>query len=287
MAIIGPNASRYALPAARAAEENRIVMITPWATSPGVTLDEMTGLPRRYVFRACFSDLFQGRVISNFILGHLQLKKAAVLFDASSEYNRVVAASFRDHFIRRGGEITAFEGYGAGERNYLGALLRIKAHAPEIIFLPNYYVEVPIQIYQAKHIGLRVPFVGSDSWGTAELLVSCGKACEGYYFVGHYAPEAASPAVRQFVNNYQARYGRVPDDVAALTYDAVGMLARALRQAGHADRETLRDTLAHLSRYEGVTGSISFPSEAGDPVKGAVIMQIQDGRFVWFADVKP
>ncbi|HLZ18000.1 MAG TPA: ABC transporter substrate-binding protein, partial [Smithellaceae bacterium] len=85
-AIVGPNASRYALPAAEIAESGKTVLITPWSTAPKATLDSKTGASKKYVFRACFIDPFQGGVVAKFALDNLKLKKAAVLYDVASEY---------------------------------------------------------------------------------------------------------------------------------------------------------------------------------------------------------
>ena len=156
-----------------------------------------------------------------------------------------------------------------------------------MIFLPNYYSEVPLQIQQAKRLGITAPFLGSDSWGRAELLTLCGADCEGYYFSTHYAPDIATPIATKFIDAYKAKYNATPDDVAALTYDAFGLLWTALKDAGKVDRQAVRDAMAKVSNYEGVTGKMKFQEGSGDPVKSAVILQIKDGKFVWFANAAP
>ncbi len=95
VAIIGPNASRYAIPASEIAESSKVVLITPWSTNPKTTLDARTGAPKKYVFRACFIDPFQGRVVAKFALDNLKAKKAAVLYDVASEYNKGIAEFFK------------------------------------------------------------------------------------------------------------------------------------------------------------------------------------------------
>ena len=99
VAIIGPNASRYALPAAEIAETSKVILITPWSTAPKATLDSRTGASKKYVFRACFIDPFQGRVLAKFALDNLKLTKAAVLYDVASEYNKGIAEFFKKRLI--------------------------------------------------------------------------------------------------------------------------------------------------------------------------------------------
>jgi len=286
-AIIGPNASRYALPAAEIAESNKTVLITPWSTAPKATLDAKTNAPKHYVFRACFIDPFQGGVIAKFTLDNLKLKKTAVLYDVASEYNKGIAEIFKEVYEKNGGSIVAFETYTTNDKDFSSQLTKIKKTNPDIIFLPNYYSEVPLQIQQAKRLGISVPFIGSDSWGSEELLKLCGKDCEGYYFSTHYAADSASDATKKFIDAYKAKYGTTPDDVAALTYDSFGLLLQAIKTAGKNDRQAVRDALAKIPLFNGVTGSMQFKEGSGDPIKSAVILQIKDGKFTWFANAKP
>ena len=287
VAIIGPNASRYAIPASEIAESSKVVLISPWSTNPKTTLDAKTGQPKKYVFRAAFIDPFQGRVVAKFALDNLKTTKAAVLYDVASDYNKGIAEYFKQTYEENGGTVVAFETYTTGDKDFSAQLTKIKEAGPEVIFLPNYYSEVPLQIQQAHRLGITVPFLGSDSWGSADLIKLCGADCEGYYFSTHYAPDVATPVATKFIDAYKAAYGVVPDDVAALTYDSFGLLWQALQTAGKVDRQAVRDALASIPKYEGVTGTMQFVEGSGDPIKSAVILQIKDGKFVWFANANP
>jgi branched-chain amino acid transport system substrate-binding protein len=287
VAIVGPNASRYAIPSSEIAETNKVVLITPWSTAPKTTLDSKTNAPKSYVFRSCFIDPFQGQVLAKFALNNLKLNRAAVLYDVASEYNKGIAEIFKEVFEQNGGKVVAFETYTTNDKDFSSQLTKIKKASPQFIFLPNYYSEVPLQIQQAKRLGIKLPFLGSDSWGSEELLKLCGKDCEGFYFSTHYAVDASTEVTKRFIQNYTAAYGTTPDDVAALTYDSFGLLWEALNTAGVKDRQALRDALAKIPKYEGVTGTMQFKEGSGDPIKSAVILKITDGKFTWFANAKP
>jgi len=142
-------------------------------------------------------------------------------------------------------------------------------------------------VSQAHRLGIKVPFLGSDAWSTEELVNMCGKECEGFYLFNHYSPETTNPDTIKFIGNYKAAYSVVPDDVAALSYDALGVLSRAIASAGKLDRQAVRDAMSTLAVYNGVTGSIKYTPGSGDPIKGGVILQIRDGKFKWYADAKP
>ncbi len=287
VAIIGPNASRYAIPASEIAESSKTVLVSPWSTNPKTTLDAKSGAAKKYVFRAAFIDPFQGRVVAKFALDNLKAKKAAILYDVASDYNKGIAEFFKQTFEENGGQVVAFETYTTNDKDFSAQLTKIKSAEPEVIFLPNYYSEVPLQIQQAHRLGLTVPFLGSDSWGSAELIKLCGTECEGYYFSTHYAPDAATPVATKFIEGYKAKYGNVPDDVAALTYDSFGLLWQALQSAGKIDREAVREAMAKIPKYEGVTGTMQFKEGSGDPIKSAVILQVKGDKFVWFANAQP
>jgi branched-chain amino acid transport system substrate-binding protein len=287
VAIIGPNASRYAIPASEVAESSKVVLISPWSTNPKTTLKGDTTGPKQYVFRAAFIDPFQGRVVAKFALDNLKTTKAAVLYDVASDYNKGIAEFFKQTYEENGGTVVAFETYTTGDMDFTAQLTKIKDAGPEVIFLPNYYSEVPLQIQQAHRLGITVPFLGSDSWGSSELITLCGADCEGYYFSTHYAADNASAVAKGFIDGYTATYGNTPDDVAALTFDSFGLLWTALKSAGKIDRQAVRDALAKIPNFDGVTGVMQFQEGSGDPIKSAVILQIVNGKFVFFANAAP
>ena len=287
LAIVGPNASRYAIPAAEVAESAGTVLVTPWSTNPKTTVDGVTGKPKKYVFRACFVDPFQGGVLARFALENLKAERAALLYDVASDYNKGIAEVFRESFERLGGKVVAYETYTTGDKDFSAQLTKIKDARPQVVFLPNYYSEVPLQVQQAKRLGIDVPFIGSDSWGSDELLKLGGADMNGYFFSTHYSADNAAPAAKKFLQDYEATYGAKPDDVAALTYDAFGLLFGAIRTAVKADRDAVRAALSTLAEYRGVTGDLQFRADSRDPVKSAVILQIREGRFHYFTNASP
>ena len=286
LAMIGPNASRNAIPAAVVAESSQMPMISPWSTNVKTTIDEATGLPKKYVFRACFIDAFQSVVGAKFAMEQLKTTKPAVLYDVASEYNKGIAEIYKKTLEENGIQVVAFETYTTGDKDFSAQLTKIVEAGADTLFLPNYYAEVPLQVQQAHKVGFTGVIQGSDSWGNAELITLCGNECEGYYFTTHYAPDIATPKAQAFIKAYEAAYGKTPDDVAALTYDAFGMLFQAIKTAGKIDRQAVRDALAGITLYEGVTGNMQFKG-TGDPIKSAVVLQIKNGKFTYFTTANP
>jgi len=280
LAIIGPNASGNAIPAARICEDNGVIMISPWSTNPKTTEG------KKFVFRACFIDDFQGQVMAKFARDHLQAQTAAVLYDVASEYNKGIAEFFKQSFEAMGGRVVAFASYTKDDKDFSSQLTTIKAANPGVLFLPNYYNEVPLQVQQARRLGITCPFIGSDSWGSPEILTLCGVELEESYFSTHYAPDIATETAQKFIKAYEAKYGKKPDDVAALTYDAGKLLLTAISQAGTLERQKVRDALAAVQDFEGVTGSMKFHG-SGDPIKSAVIIHVTGCKFRYYSTVSP
>jgi branched-chain amino acid transport system substrate-binding protein len=287
LAIVGPNASLGAIPAAEIAEYNKTLLITPWSTNPKTTLDTTTGKPKDYVFRACYTDPFEGRVLARFVLEKLKAKKVAVLYDVASEAPKSQADLFRLTFEELGGKTVAFETYTTGDRDFSAQLTKIKSANPDVIFLPAYYNDVGLIAQQAHRAGIKQPLVGSDAWSSPELIKLSNGTVEGDYFANHYASDIATPTAKKFIDAYTKQYGNIPDDVAALTYDSMGLLFEAIKKSPSLDRKVVRDSLATLANYPGVTGNIQFTAGSGDPVKSAVIMQIKGDKFVWVMNAAP
>ena len=287
VAMIGPNASACAIPASVIAESLKCPMISPWSTNPKTTIDATTGKPKTEVFRACFTDVFEAQVLAKFVLNNLHAKTAAILYDVSSEAPNGQANLFKKTFEENGGKIVGFETYTTGDRDFSAQLTKIKAANPQVLFLPAYYNDVPLITQQARRLGITAQFVGSDAWSTPELIKLGGADVEGAYFCNHYSNQIATPEATKFMADYQAKYGQAPDDVAALTYDAFGLLTEALKNAGKLDRQSIRDALSKISQFNGVTGTMKFQPPSGDPIKSAVMLQIKGGKFVWVANAQP
>ncbi|MGQ9669396.1 MAG: ABC transporter substrate-binding protein [Desulfosoma sp.] len=289
LAVIGPQASKQAIPAGEVCNSYKTPMISPWSTNPQTTKD------RPYVFRACFLDPFQGPVAAKFATEEFQAKKAAVLYDIASDYPKGLAEYFKEAFekIHGSGSIVAFETFTTKDRDFSAQLTNIIKSGADVLFTPQYYDEVPLIVKQAHQLGWKKPIMGSDSWGSAELMKLCGDDCKGLYFTTHYAAAGAKGATKEFIDKYNAKYGYVPDDVAALTWDAIRLLLQAIQNTGgltgnlEKDRENVKNALAQIKDFDGITGTMTFTPE-GDPIKCAVVVKISDqGEFEFYKSVCP
>ena len=287
--IIGPQSSKQAIPAGDVANNYETPMISPWSTNPDTTGN------RPYVFRGCFLDPFQGPVLANFITEEFGFKKAAVLYDVASDYPKGLAEFFKIAWEKTHGEgsVVAYESFTTKDADFSSQLTKIIRSGAEVLFTPQYYNEVALIVQQAKDLGWKGPIVGSDSWGSAETVELCGEACYGQFFSTHYAAAGAKGATKEFIDRYKEKYGYVPDDVAALTWDALRLAQAAIEGSGKItgkikeDRKAVRDALAKIKNFEGITGNMTF-TEEGDPIKCAVIVKISDkGEYEFYKSICP
>jgi branched-chain amino acid transport system substrate-binding protein len=271
VALIGEVASSRTLAAAPIAQSNKIPMITPSSTNPKVT---QVG---DYIFRVCFLDSFQGALAARFVGNTLKLKRAAILYDVKNDYSVGLRGFFTDELKKLGGEIVAEQSYSEGDSDFRAQLTQLKAAKPEIIYVPGYYTEAGTIARQSRDLGMTVPLLGGDGWESPKLFEIGGEALNGSYYSNHYSVDDPSPLIQRFVKEYQAKYGTVPDSLAALGYDAANILFEAIKRAGTTDGPKLRDAIAQTTNFAAVTGNITIGKDR-DAVKSAVVLKLQDGK---------
>ena len=280
IALLGEVASGNTLAAAPKAQSSKVPMISPSSTNPAVT---QVG---DYISRVCFIDPFQGDVMAKFAANTLKAKKAAIMLDFNSPYSRGLTEFFEASFKKLGGEIVNKQAYTQGDRDYKGQLTAIRSSNPDVIYVPGYYGEVGVIAKQAKQLDIKVPLLGGDGWDSTQLWDLGGDSLNGDYISNHYSVDDPSPAIQKFVADYKARYGTVPDALAALGYDSMNVLADAIKRAGSTEGAKLKDAINATKDFPGVTGVITIDSNR-NAVKPAVVLKLQDRKYVYVETIYP
>jgi len=261
VAVIGPITSTNALAAKIDAEQYAVPMVSPTATNDQVTANA------RYVFRACFNDSFQGRIVANYAYQSLGLRRAAVLTDKNSDYSKGLSGSFKSAFERAGGKVVAEEGYQQKDTNFGSQLVRIKKSAAEIIFVPGYPPEVPLIIQQAKVVGFPGRLCGADGWDSQAVLDNSGPNIEGCFLVGAFSPQDSRAVVQAFVRDMKQATGRTPGTFEALGYDSLFLLEKAL--AAGTTRQEVRAALHAINVLSPCLDWVGLQSPVPDfPARG-------------------
>ncbi len=280
VAILGEATSGRSKIGASVAQQHKVPMLSSSATNPDVT---KVG---NYIFRACFIDPFQGYVMAKFMTENLKLKKAAVMRDTKNDYSVGLSDIFAEKLKGMGGEIVTDVAYQEGDIDFKSQLTSIKAKGVDAIFVPGYYNEVALIAKQAKELGIKAPLLGGDGWSSPKLFEIAKEAINGNYFSNHYTTESKDPKTIDFVKSFKAKYNENPDVMAALAYDATFMMAEAIGKTKEITSENIRDELAKIKDFHGVTGEMSMDANR-DAIKSAVVVQVEGENYKFITSVNP
>jgi branched-chain amino acid transport system substrate-binding protein len=278
--VLGEVASSRSLAAAPAAQRYKVPMISPSSTNPKVT--EVGD----YIFRVCFTDPFQGRVLAKFSAEDLKAKTAALLIDTKSDYSVGLADFFKRTFTELGGKIVVEQNYVGGDIDFKGQLTAIKSKGADVIVVPGYYTEAGLILKQARELGIKAAVLGGDGWDSPKLFEIAGKSADGSYISNHYSVEDKDPKVQEFVKNYKERFKEIPDGLAVMGYDAALVLVDALKRTKSLKGEDLKDAIAQTKNFPAVTGSITI-DEHRNAAKPAVVLKVENASWKFARRVSP
>lgn len=286
VAILGAATSGNTKAASPAAMQNKVPLISASATAEDVTVDS-NGKVRDFVFKTCFSDSFQGVIMSNFAYNDLQAKKAVMLVDSTSDYSKGLAKNFKETYTKLGGQVVGEEAYQAKETDFKAVLTKIKGLNPDVLFLPGYYEEAGLIVRQARELGLNVPVIGGDGYESPKLAELAGKdALNKVYYTTAYSSKDTSAETVKFNNAYKQKYGKEPDAFNALGYDMAYLFADALKRAGAVDSTKLKAALESTKDFKGVTGNVTIDAKH-NTVKSVTIIEMKNGEPTFLKKLNP
>lgn len=277
--IVGATTSGAALSVAITSAKYGTPVLTPTGTVPEITTSGDN------VFRACYTDPFQGEIMAQFAFENLGLKKVAIMENTDSSYSEGLRKSFVAKFEELGGQVVAIEGYKEADNDFKAQLTKIASTGTEALFIPDYYTKAYLIASQAKDSGLKdIALLGGDGWDGMHTIAEDTSVLENAYFCSHFSLEDPNPVVQDFVTAYKAKYNENPTAFAALGYDGANIMMNAIETAGSTDSKAIVEALKN-TQYEGVTGNITF-DENGDPIKGVSIIKIEDGQYKLFDKIE-
>lgn len=278
--IIGEVTSKPTLAVAEVAVQDNMPLITPTGTQVDIT----EAGPN--VFRVCFTNPYQGKVLAITSKERLGADTVAVMLNNSSDYSDGIAKAFIEESEKLGMKVMGVEGYSDGDKDFRPQLTKLAAMNPDVILIPEYYEQAALIATQAREVGVNSIFVGSDGWdGIAKTLdKSAYAAIENSYFTNHFSMEDQSEKIQNFLKNYREAYKEDPSAFSALGYDAVYMMKSAIEKAGTTDKQKVVDALKGIE-YDGVTGYLTF-DDHNNPVKAVTVLKIENGKYVFDSKVK-
>ena len=286
-AIIGFSDTDMVLAAAPIAAEAKVVFITSGATSP-----RLPQQVKDYLFLACFGDNVQAAAGADYAFNTLNLKSSYLLIDTEMEFTLILAEYFKECYLNMGGEIILEDTYQGGSRDFSEQIIKLKSldAMPEMLYISSGPDDIGLIIKQFREAGIETPIIGADGFDTPLLTATAGNLADNVFFATHYfaAEETAeSELIKDFITGYKTEYENTPGGFAALGYDAIMLLANAIKNAGSIDSEKIRIALLSTIDFQGVTGEISYENGSRIPNIGVTIVEVKDSKFHFITSIVP
>ena len=279
--VIGVVSGSYSTPTRAAApiyQRFGVPMIAAYATHPNITK------AGNYVFRLGFRASVEGKGGGYVAAKLLKGKKIAVL-TMDNDFGRALAKGFIDEAKKLGAEIVANLTFALGEKDFRPVLTKIKQYNPDVVYSTGYYSEGALVCRQAKALGLKAKLVGQEGFDSPMFLKIAGRAANGVMITTDLNRDSNRPIVQEFIANYRSKYNTEPDMVGASAFDAVYMMAMVIKKAG-TDHKAVRNGIANIKDFEGVTGKIKGFNSLGEVEKPIQVQIVKNGRFHYFGVIE-
>ena len=284
VALIGTYGSSLAMAGAEVAEKAKVPGVGTSCTNPLVTQG------KKYYFRACFIDPYQGAAAATYAYENLGLKKAAMLMDMTNDYAVGLSSFFTRSFKKLGGEVVANLKYSSGDQDFTAQLTELISKKPDIVFMPAYFAEGAIIVKQARELGAKFRLMGADAMDNPDTLKLGGKAAEGFLHTTFpYDPQMPnmSAEAKRFTEAWKAVYPEKETNVnGALGYNTYFLILDAIKRANSAKPEAIAKALAETKNLPTALGSLTI-NKTHDAEMPVGIIEYKDGKRVYVGEVTP
>ncbi|MBQ9407551.1 MAG: ABC transporter substrate-binding protein [Desulfovibrio sp.] len=284
VALIGTYGSSLAMAGAEVAEKAMIPGVGTSCTNPLVTQG------KKYYFRACFIDPYQGAAAATYAYDTLGFRKAAVLMDMTNDYAVGLSSFFSRSFKKLGGTVLATLKYSSGDQDFTAQLTELIAKKPDIVFMPAYFAEGAIIMKQARELGATFRLMGADAMDNPDTLKLGGKAAEGFLHTTFpYDPTMSgmSAEAKRFTDAWKAAYPDKETNVnGALGYNTYFLIVDAIRRANSAEPKAIAKALAETKDLPTALGKLSI-NASHDAEMPVGIIEYKNGKRVYVGEVTP
>lgn len=276
VALIGDVTSKPCKAVAQKAAADNMPMLTPSGTQ-----EDITDVGAN-VFRTCFIDPYQGKLMATYASQKLEAKTAAILYDSADTYSTGIADAFEAAAKDLNITITNKEGYqggSSGSKDFNTQLTKIKSSNPDVLMIPVYYSDVALIAVQAKAQGITSKLLGADGWdGVLEKIDASNQdAVSNAYFCSQYSATSTDEALQGFLKKYKETYHLDANMFSVLGYDSMYIMADAISRAGSTDSDKIIEAMK-ATNFKGLTGTTSF-DEKRNPIREAIITGFDGGSY--------
>ncbi|KFB10857.1 ABC transporter substrate-binding protein [Nitratireductor basaltis] len=278
VAGIGQSDTTFVMAGAPLFQEEGVPFVTSGATHP--ELPQWVG---DYMFMTPFGDDDQSYAIADYAYDDLGARKVAVWTDNSMDFTKALSKFFVERFEEKGGEIIGTDSFMMGDTDFSAQIARLASMdpQPDAVFISAIPSEAGLSVKQIREQGITMPIVSGDGFDTELVSTVPGpELANDVYFSTHTYRADDRPEVTKFIEDYKGEYGIEPENAfAPLGYDAIMLVADAIRRADSAEPAAIKDALAETRGFKGVTGEISYTRETMVPPKPVSIISVQGGKF--------
>jgi len=277
-AIVGPIASTQIQAASPAIAKSGI------PTMIGGTDPSLTRINNKWVFRGRPNDLYSSKVIADFGVNTLKLKKWAIVH-ATDAFGNGGAKALADELQKFGITPILDQGYTSNSQDFAPVVLAVKKSGAEVL---GTYMTVPadqgIFAKQLRQLGVNIQWIGSPTTAAVTTRSLAGEALYGAYAVADFNADA-NEAARAYTKRYFDRYGIYPDNFSSWAFDALNILALAMNNANSTEAEAIRKAILAIKGYKGLEGTYDFDAR-GDGVHGYNVVKNEGGKIVFIKRVE-
>lgn len=233
-----------------------------------------------YFFRMAVQDAKVGILMGDLIGQKLGAKRVAILYP-NNDFGKGLMAVLEQQLKQYPITIVSNQAYLATDKDFSSLLTEIKSKGIDALAVCGTYTDGGLIVKQANELGITAPIISGPGLYSPKFIEIAGKAAERSISLGAFVATNPDPNVQSFVKKYKEKYNMEPDTFAALGYDQMFVLAKAMEKAGEKGtitRESVRDAMAETN-YKGVTGTVTF-DDKGDWVRPYLYITVRDGNFV-------
>lgn len=245
-----------------------------------------------YVFRNSVMEADVLPVVVKRAISQYKLKKVAVIYGNDDAFTKSGYDEFKKALEANNMPVTTTVTYAKGDVDFKAQLTKIKETNPDAIICSCLAEEAANIILQTRSLGMKQPFVGGNGFNSPKLFEIAKNAADGTLMGSPWSSENLTPANKAFIAAYKAKFNTDPDQFAAQAYDAMNIVAQALKKVTfsgnlEAERQSLFEALPKV-QYAGATGKFAFAKAAGkdgkeagyDAKQDAIVNVAKDGKFV-------
>ncbi len=278
LVIIGAELTGTTRVTAPISNTSRMVQFTASATGAGLT-DNVS-----YVFRNALPEAYAIPFVVEAAKKKFKLGSVVLIYSYNLDYSVDLTKIYEKALGGAGIKILEKISYAEGDIDFSAQVSKLKGLKPEAVVMTGYYQESAQMMIEMRKQGINCPILGSNGFNDPKILDLAGKAMEGSVWASGFFPDNPDPRVKKFVAKVQEKYKKKPNQFHAQAYDAMWIVAEAIKRAGVTEntpenRTKIRDAMYTINNFPGVSGTHTFKMGKGDAEKSVFVLTLKDGKY--------